>query len=86
MYQYQEPEATQWDVDSERYAATIRDMESFNMSEEYGASHDVHDQDGLFRCCGMTDEDRAEEAARMAREEAEERAYAAAIAAGDLPF
>lgn len=86
MYQYQEPEATQWDYDSEAYGATAADARAMALDEDWDAVHFPHDQDGLYRCCGLTDEDRAADAARMAAEEAEEAAYAARVAAGDLPW
>jgi len=75
MYQYQEPEATQWDVDSERYAATIRDMELFNASEEKLPATELE-----LRV--WADMDRAY-AARRAWDIAFD---AACVAAGDLPW
>ena len=72
MYQWEEPEATYADYIAEAYAATIRDMELFNATEEELPATDAElaswaTADMMLRLAG-------------------EAEAAAALARGDLPF
>jgi len=80
---WDEEPATAWDIAVEQ-----------GWDQPTGDDHGTHDQDGWYRCCGMTREQvlaEREEVARLdaadaARRAADELAEAAAIAAGDLPW